>query len=92
MSSNNSRPDRPDRSTKSVVNPNGQRVTPKTGLPASNQRAEAPNCTSCRSSNTFIYATRQFIRYCKCRHCGHTYSFSRPSTVRATTIIDIQTR
>jgi ribosomal protein L37AE/L43A len=77
------------RSTKAVINSDGQRVTPVTGLPAS-QRVEAPPCTSCRSENTFVYTTRGAVRYCKCRHCGHSFvhAVSKPPVV----VIDIQTR
>lgn len=78
------------RSTKAIVNLTGDRVTPVTKLPAS-QRVEAPPCTSCKSDNTFIYTTRGVLRYCKCRHCGWTYSHS-VSVLSATRIDDIQTR
>jgi hypothetical protein len=50
--------------------------TPVSGLPAS-QRVTAPDCVSCCSEDTFIYCTREVMRYCKCRHCGHTWSFGR---------------
>lgn len=78
---------KPNRSTKAVVNENGERVTPVTRLPAA-QRVEAPPCTSCRSLNTFIYATRQIARYCKCRRCGHSFTIG-PGVI---TVDDIQTR
>jgi uncharacterized protein (DUF983 family) len=73
------------RSTKPVTNEQGKKVTPVTGLPAS-QRVICPICTSCRNVDTFIYATRGSIRYCKCRYCGHTY------THVATVVDNIQTR
>jgi hypothetical protein len=75
------------RSTKAVINENGQRVTPVTQLPAS-QRVEARKCTSCLSPDTFVYATRQVARYCKCRRCGHTFTIG-PGV---TTVDEIQTR
>jgi hypothetical protein len=73
-----------------VINQNGERVTPVRGLPAS-QRVEAPPCVSCKASATFIYTTRGAIRYCKCRHCGHTFTHS-VSRVVAVVLDDIQTR
>jgi DNA-directed RNA polymerase subunit RPC12/RpoP len=76
-----------NRSTKAVVDAYGRRVTPVRGLPAS-QRVESPPCSACRSENTFIYATRQIARYCKCRYCGHTWTIGP----RATPVDDIQTR
>lgn len=78
------------RSTKAIVNANGDRVTPVTNLPAS-QRVEAPPCTSCKSPDTFIYTTRGYIRYCKCRRCGWTYTHA-VSVVSSTVVDDIQTR
>jgi hypothetical protein len=75
------------RSTKAVINENGDRVTPVSHLPAS-RRVESPPCTACRSANTFIYATRQIARYCKCRKCGHTFTIG-PSV---TPMDDLQTR
>lgn len=74
------------RSTKPITNNNGQHVTPKTGIPAS-QRVVCPICTSCKCVDTFIYATRGAVRYCKCRRCGHTYSHAVVAVVS-----DIQTR
>lgn len=65
----------------------GQRVTPVTELPASN-RVESPPCQLCHNENTFIYATRQRVRYCKCRHCGHTWTFA----AKVVTYENIQTR
>lgn len=75
------------RSTKAVVNGEGQRVTPVSGLPASS-RVEAPPCTACKSANTFIYATRQIARYCKCRRCGHSFTIGPSVEI----VDDIQTR
>jgi DNA-directed RNA polymerase subunit M/transcription elongation factor TFIIS len=65
----------------------GKRVTPVTEMPASN-RVEAPGCRLCHNTNTFVYATRQRIRYCKCRRCGHTWTFASD----AVTVSQIQTR
>jgi hypothetical protein len=82
MSTNNK-----GRSTKAVTNTNGDRVTPVTRLPASG-RVEAPPCVACKSANTFIYATRQIARYCKCRRCGHSFTIGP----NVTPVDDIQTR
>ena len=79
--------DKKQRSTKAIINQQGERVTPVSHLPAS-QRVESPPCVACLSHNTFIYATRQIARYCKCRRCGHSFTIG-PS---ATTVDDIQTR
>jgi hypothetical protein len=75
-----------NRSTKPTTNTEGELVTPKTGIPAS-QRVTAPKCVACLSEQTYIYATRNVIRYCKCRRCGHTWSHAV-----ATVVDDIQTR
>jgi len=76
-----------NQSTKPVVTAIGRKVTPSTGLPAS-QRVTCPPCSSCRSDETFIYATRQIARYVKCRHCGHTFSIGPP----VSPVDDIETR
>lgn len=78
--------DRNQRSTKAVIK-DGKRLTPVSGLPASS-RVESPPCMACHSQSTFIYATRQIARYCKCRHCGHTWTIG-PGVGR---VDDIQTR
>ena len=48
-------------------------------MPISN----APECNLCvdtraklgKPNDTYIYATRDRVRYCKCRLCGHTFKF-----------------
>ena len=74
------------RTTKPTTNGSGIQVTPVTGIPAS-QRVICPICTACKCVDTFIYATRGSVRYCKCRRCGHTYSHAV-----ATVVSDMQTR
>jgi len=54
---------------------NGQKVTPSTGVPAS-QRVVSEACPVCHKETTHIYATRGRKRYCKCRHCGWTWSIA----------------
>jgi len=62
------------RSTKPRVT-NGTKVTPKTGVPAS-QRVTSDPCPMCHSEDTHVYATRGIKRYCKCRHCGWTWAIA----------------
>ena len=79
-----------NRSTKAVIDRQGNRVTPVTHLPAARQ-IEAPPCRACHSNDTYIYTTRQIARYCKCRHCGHSFAWYRHPPL-ATTPNEIQER
>ena len=72
--------------TKPINGTNGQKLTPTTQQPAS-QRVISPCCTSCKWMDTYIYATRGSVRYCKCRRCGHTWSHAT-----VTVAASIQTR
>ena len=82
---------KPARTTKSKV-VNGKRVTPVTEQPAS-QRVEAPRCPVCSPEEglrTYIYATRDRKRYCKCRRCGWTWGVAFEHV--AAPVDDMQTR
>lgn len=52
---------------------NGERVTPVTGVPASDYWV-ATDCTVCRSENTWCYNTSNGKHYFKCNRCGFTWA------------------
>lgn len=81
------------RSTKAIRDENGQRVTPVTKRPAAD-RYEAPACPACKSNDTIVSTTRWIARYCKCRHCGHSWPvYRRPPLAPPASVVDsIETR
>jgi len=61
------------KSPKPIINDEGEKVTPKTGLPASEYWV-AGDCQLCNSSETHCYNTSNGKHYIKCRRCGHTWA------------------
>lgn len=75
-----------NRSTKPQNN-NGHKVTPKTNYPAS-QRVVSEPCPVCHKETTHVYATRGLKRYCKCKHCGWTWSIAEYGNTPAGPVVD----